>query len=72
MAGIDIFEHFHTTLFTSFGTGKGIYVTGERMFTRLHSFYVHRVEALDHVISVTAGRCMDELLIWNGEGKEDK
>jgi hypothetical protein len=42
------------------------------MFTRLHSFYVHRVEALDYVISVTTARCTDELFIWNGEGKEDK
>jgi hypothetical protein len=24
------------------------------------------------VVSVTAARCTDELLIWNGEGKEDK
>lgn len=69
MAGFDIWDTFtlHTLHFLD--TLKSV---SQTMFTRLLSFYVHRVEALDHVVFCNGCKVHGPLLIWkwNGEGKD--
>ena len=68
MAGFDILDISHSTLFTSWIRSKV-----SHRWWKLSAFVLcTRVEALDTVVLCNGCEMHRRLLIWNGEGKDDE